>query len=77
MMICTAVTKPTSTIFMGCFVQKYRKNHTEKSDFSNTQVSKKAEVSLSLLFIRVFTVTVSDPRREESNQIDVGCRSTK
>jgi hypothetical protein len=32
-MIWTTVTEPASTTFVGCFVQKYRKNHTEKSDF--------------------------------------------
>jgi hypothetical protein len=76
-MVWPAVTKPASATFMGCLVQKHRKNHTEKSDFSNVQVSKKAEVSFSLLFIRIFTVTVSDPRKEKCNQINVGCRSTK
>ena len=69
-MIWTAVAKPASTTFILCFIQKYRKNHTEKSDFSNVQVSKKAEVFLPLLFIRIFTVTVSDPRRgkKQSNR---------
>jgi len=29
--IWTTVAKPASTTFIGCFVQNYRKNHTEKS----------------------------------------------
>jgi hypothetical protein len=44
-----------------------QKPHREVG-FSNIRVSKKAEIFLSVLFMRIFTVTVSDPRRGKKKQ---------
>jgi hypothetical protein len=68
MKIRPAVTKPASTTSIWCFVQKYRKNHTEKSGVLTYEWVKKSRSVLSVLFILIFTVTVSDPRREKKKQ---------